>query len=142
LALGAQDEVFTGGVATQQTVTTRHRVGAERRPVQRVAQYPRALAILSCLRSTVPMLHRETELPRQKHARERVSLRFGGTRSTRHGCSVDLFQEAIMSHWPEGTPRADAMRGTAEDEMGYMAGWTISGLATLGTILAVWIFAV
>jgi hypothetical protein len=36
---------------------------------------------------------------------------------------------------------ADAMRGT-EDEMAYVAGWTISGLATLGTILAVWIFAV
>jgi hypothetical protein len=29
-----------------------------------------------------------------------------------------------------------------EDEMAYLAGWTISGLATLGTILAVWIFAV
>jgi hypothetical protein len=26
--------------------------------------------------------------------------------------------------------------------MAYLAGWTISGLATLGTILAVWIFAV
>jgi hypothetical protein len=51
-------------------------------------------------------------------------------------------QEAIMSHWREGTPRADAMRGTAEDEVAYMAGWTISGLATLGTILVVWIFAV
>ena len=37
---------------------------------------------------------------------------------------------------------ADAMRGTGEDEMAYVAGWTISGLATLGTILAVWIFAI
>jgi hypothetical protein len=36
----------------------------------------------------------------------------------------------------------DAMRGTGEDEMAYVAGWTISGLATLGTILAVWIFAI
>ena len=35
-----------------------------------------------------------------------------------------------------------ALRGTREDDMGYVAGWTISGLATLGTILAVWIFAV
>ena len=29
-----------------------------------------------------------------------------------------------------------------EEEAAYLAGWTISGLATLGTILAVWIFAV
>ena len=31
---------------------------------------------------------------------------------------------------------------THEDEMSYAAGWTISGLATLGTIIAVWIFAI
>jgi len=31
---------------------------------------------------------------------------------------------------------------TDEDEFGYAAGWTISGLATLGTIIAVWIFAI
>ena len=37
---------------------------------------------------------------------------------------------------------ADAMRGTGEDDMAYVAGWTISGLATLATIVAVWIFAV
>jgi hypothetical protein len=49
-------------------------------------------------------------------------------------------QEAIM--WRDSTPRAEAMRVTGEDEMAYVAGWTISGLATLGTILAVWIFAV
>jgi hypothetical protein len=47
-----------------------------------------------------------------------------------------------MSHWREGTAGTDAMRGTGEDAAAYMAGWTISGLATLGTILAVWIFAV
>jgi hypothetical protein len=47
-----------------------------------------------------------------------------------------------MSRWREGTPRSDAMRGTGEEEMAYVAGWTISGLATLGTILVVWIFAV
>jgi hypothetical protein len=35
-----------------------------------------------------------------------------------------------------------ALRDSHEDEMAYLAGWTISGLATLGTILAVWIFAV
>jgi hypothetical protein len=31
---------------------------------------------------------------------------------------------------------------THEDEFAYAAGWTISGLATLGTIIAVWIFAI
>jgi hypothetical protein len=31
---------------------------------------------------------------------------------------------------------------TDEDEFAYAAGWTISGLATLGTIIAVWIFAI
>jgi len=36
----------------------------------------------------------------------------------------------------EPPPRTD------EDELGYAAGWTISGLATLGTIIAVWIFAI
>jgi hypothetical protein len=51
-------------------------------------------------------------------------------------------QEAIMSHWRDSTFRADIIRGTGEDEAAYVAGWTISGLATLGTILAVWIFAV
>jgi hypothetical protein len=29
-----------------------------------------------------------------------------------------------------------------EDNVAYAAGWTISGLATLGTIIAVWIFAI
>ena len=47
-----------------------------------------------------------------------------------------------MFHRRDGTFSADAMRGTDEDEMAYVAGWTISGLATLATILAVWIFAV
>jgi len=31
---------------------------------------------------------------------------------------------------------------TREEEAAYAAGWTISGLATLGTIIAVWIFAI
>jgi hypothetical protein len=29
-----------------------------------------------------------------------------------------------------------------EDTIAYAAGWTLSGLATLGTIIAVWIFAI
>jgi hypothetical protein len=38
--------------------------------------------------------------------------------------------------------RTDPIRPTAEDEGAYAAGWTISGLATLGTIIAVWMFAI
>ena len=36
----------------------------------------------------------------------------------------------------------DDMRGEADDQSAYAAGWTISGLATLGAIVAVWIFAI
>jgi hypothetical protein len=56
------------------------------------------------------------------------------------GVVVTSIQEAIM--WRDSTPRADALRSSHEDETAYVAGWTISGLATLGAILAVWIFAV
>ena len=34
----------------------------------------------------------------------------------------------------------DDMHG--DDQTAYAAGWTISGLATLGAIVAVWIFAI
>ena len=36
----------------------------------------------------------------------------------------------------------DDMRGEADDQSAYAVGWTISGLATLGAIVAVWIFAI
>ena len=49
--------------------------------------------------------------------------------------------EAAM-HWRAETVRADAMRGTGDDQALYATGWTISGLATLGTILAVWVFGI
>ena len=42
-----------------------------------------------------------------------------------------------MSHWH------DTMVDTPEtDGAEYATGWTISGLATLGAIVAVWIFAI
>jgi hypothetical protein len=43
---------------------------------------------------------------------------------------------------PPEPARLDAFRPTREDEIAYAAGWTISGLATLTTIIAVWIFAI
>jgi hypothetical protein len=55
--------------------------------------------------------------------------------------SVTGQSEADM-HWRAETVRADAMRGTGDDEVLYATGWTISGLATLGTILAVWVFGI
>jgi hypothetical protein len=46
-----------------------------------------------------------------------------------------------MSQLRADLPRANVLGG-GEDEAGYMAGWTISGLATLGTILVVWVFGI
>jgi hypothetical protein len=45
-------------------------------------------------------------------------------------------------HWRAETVRADAMRGTGDDQALYATGWTINGLATLATILAVWVFGI
>jgi hypothetical protein len=45
-------------------------------------------------------------------------------------------------HWRSAIPAADAMRGTADDDIFYATGWTISGLATLGTIIVVWVFGI
>ena len=47
-----------------------------------------------------------------------------------------------MFHKLSDTVGVHGPQATREDEMAYVAGWTISGLATLGTILVVWIFAV
>jgi hypothetical protein len=53
------------------------------------------------------------------------------------------YQEAIMSdHWRATSDRFDVMRGTGEDEAAYATGWTISGLMTLGVIVALWMFAI
>ena len=44
--------------------------------------------------------------------------------------------------WRSATTGADAMRGTSDDEISYATGWTISGLATLGTIVANWLLGI
>ena len=44
--------------------------------------------------------------------------------------------------WRSATTEADAMRGAGDEEIFYATGWTISGLTTLGTILAIWVFAI
>jgi hypothetical protein len=48
----------------------------------------------------------------------------------------------MSDHWLNSTDRFDVMRDTAEDQAAYATGWTISGLATLGVIVAVWMFAI
>jgi hypothetical protein len=56
----------------------------------------------------------------------------GGDPSTR-----DNLQEAVMTHWH------DTMVDRPEtDGAVYVTGWTISGLAVLGTIVAVWILGI
>jgi hypothetical protein len=45
-------------------------------------------------------------------------------------------------HWRHSTETTDEMLGTGHDEALYAAGWTISGLAMLGTIVAVWMFGI
>jgi hypothetical protein len=44
--------------------------------------------------------------------------------------------------WRSVITEADAMRGTGDDEISYATGWTISGLATLGTIVAIWLLGI
>jgi hypothetical protein len=44
--------------------------------------------------------------------------------------------------WRSAMQRTAVIDNTSEDDAGYAVGWTINGLATLGTIIAVWMFAV
>ena len=45
-------------------------------------------------------------------------------------------------NWRTEMIRLAPPSATREDEAAYVAGWTISGLATLGTIIAMWLFAI
>jgi len=60
-------------------------------------------------------------------------------------CRVCFIGQALQRRamdWRSSMIRAETVRDTREDEAAYAAGWTISGLATLGTIIAVWMFAI
>jgi hypothetical protein len=48
----------------------------------------------------------------------------------------------MSDHWRSPPDAIDEMRGTAEDEALYVTGWTISGIATLGVIVAVWVLGI
>jgi hypothetical protein len=45
-------------------------------------------------------------------------------------------------HRRSATARTEAMLGTRGDEALYVAGWTISGLAMLSTIVVIWMFGI
>jgi hypothetical protein len=51
-------------------------------------------------------------------------------------------QREAKIHWQADPARAEIMRGTDDDQAAYAAGWTISGLATLTAIVAVWVFGI
>lgn len=44
--------------------------------------------------------------------------------------------------WRAANSGADGMRGASDDQISYATGWTISGLATLGTIVAIWLLGI
>jgi hypothetical protein len=48
----------------------------------------------------------------------------------------------MADFWRGSIGRFDEIRNEGEHGAAYAAGWTISGLATLGVIVAVWIFGV
>ena len=44
--------------------------------------------------------------------------------------------------WRSSMLRVETVEDTREADAAYAVGWTVSGLATLGTIIAVWMFAI
>jgi hypothetical protein len=51
-------------------------------------------------------------------------------------------EAAVADQWIHPERPVGMMPDTGEDDAAYAAGWTISGVATLATIVAVWIFAI
>ncbi len=48
----------------------------------------------------------------------------------------------MTDQWIHPDRTVDMARDTGEDDAAYAVGWTISGIATLATIVAVWVFAI
>ena len=44
--------------------------------------------------------------------------------------------------WRSASTGDDMMSGAGDDQISYATGWTISGLVTLGTIVAIWLFGI
>jgi hypothetical protein len=51
------------------------------------------------------------------------------------------FEEMAM-RWRSTADQTDAMFGTGHDSTLYTAGWTISGVATIATVVAVWLLGI
>ena len=48
----------------------------------------------------------------------------------------------MADQWIHADRPVELMSDTGEDGRAYAVGWTISGVATLATIVAVWVFAI
>jgi hypothetical protein len=73
----------------------------------------------------------------QKGTERDASERIGLLKETEMPQMSGQAKEPIMSHWHDtmvDRPEADGAV--------YVAGWTISGLAVLAVIFAVWVFAI
>ena len=44
--------------------------------------------------------------------------------------------------WRSASTGDHVMRGASDDQISYATGWTISGLAMLATIVAIWVFGI
>ena len=51
-------------------------------------------------------------------------------------------EAAMADQWIHADRPVEMMRDSGEDDAAYAVGWTISGVATLATIVAVWVFAI
>jgi hypothetical protein len=52
------------------------------------------------------------------------------------------FPEEDAMRWRPTPETPDEMLGIGHDDAAYAAGWTISGVATLATIVAIWMFGI
>jgi hypothetical protein len=48
----------------------------------------------------------------------------------------------MADQWIHAHRPVELIRDTGEDDATYAVGWTMSGVATLATIVAVWVFAI
>jgi hypothetical protein len=64
------------------------------------------------------------------------------TPASRLSCRAGAMGAVMADHWRYGDGETDMMRGIGEDDATYAAGWAVSGIATLATIVAVWVFAI